>query len=142
MLARMRGIVKRLGAVALLAFLVRALVPEGFMLAEASAGRYLTLTLCNGHGDAEVMDLATGAILSHGHHSAAGAPKSGDKSSDKDKPACPYAASAVFDAPQLAIDRVVNSDVGDTVDVATPAVRPGQGIPAPPPPSTGPPILS
>ncbi len=63
MLTWMRRMGRRWGAIALLAVLVRAVLPAGFMLAHADAGsgRYLTVKMCDAHnGPAQVIDLETG----------------------------------------------------------------------------------
>jgi hypothetical protein len=57
---------RRLGAIALLAMLVRAIVPAGYMLAtaETAHGRYLTITICDSHaGATQVLDLTTGKLV-------------------------------------------------------------------------------
>jgi hypothetical protein len=55
----------QLGAIALLAILVRALVPAGYMLAEADTpdGRYLVVQMCDGHDAAQVIDLDSGKLV-------------------------------------------------------------------------------
>ena len=56
----------RLSAFALMALLVRAIVPAGYMLAEADtgSGRYLTLELCDAHGGQPMLvDLETGKMI-------------------------------------------------------------------------------
>ena len=54
-----------MGAIALLAILVRALVPAGYMLAEADTpdGRYLVVQMCDGHDAAQVIDLDSGKLV-------------------------------------------------------------------------------
>ena len=57
---------KRLGALARLAMAVRAIVPAGYMLATAETvdGRYLTVTLCDAHGDSQrVLDVKAGKYV-------------------------------------------------------------------------------
>lgn len=129
---------RRLGALALLAMLVRALVPAGFMLAEAENGhgRYLTVTFCEEHGrTAQVIDLDTGKQVD---------PAKLPKSSGHDKskaPPCVFAATAHFATP-TAVAEFVSFPVEHSVAFhAADDVRPGEGIPAPPPPQTGPPAL-
>jgi hypothetical protein len=125
----------RLGAVALLAMLVRALVPAGYMLAHADtgSGRYLTVTMCLEHGgQQQVIDLDTGKPVDSSKLPGK------DKGDGKQAP-CVFAASAHVAAPVAPaqpLEFIAHYDVefGVAVDV-----RPGQGIAAPPPPATGPP---
>jgi hypothetical protein len=125
----------RLGAIALMAMLVRALVPAGYMLAHADTGggRHLTITMCLDHGgQQQVIDLDTGKPVDPS--------KLPGKAKGEDKQApCVFAASAQV-APPLAPAQPVefaaeyNVEFGFVRDV-----RPDQGIAAPPPPATGPP---
>jgi hypothetical protein len=125
----------RLGAIALLAMLVRAMVPAGYMLAHADSGggRYLTVTMCIDHGGAtQVIDLDTGKPVDPSKLPGKG------KGEGKQAP-CVFAAAGhvappvVFEQP---VEFVTHYDVefGVVRDV-----RPGRGIAAPPPPATGPP---
>jgi hypothetical protein len=123
----------RFGAIALLALLVRAFVPAGFMLAEADtgSGRYLTLELCDSHGGVpKVVDLETGKIMD--------APVKGQGSDEQ--PPCVFCASVVTMAspePIVELIKFVAEHGVDFVEIRD--LRPGRGIAAPPPPSTGPP---
>ena len=50
--------------VALLAMVVRALIPAGYMFSPARHGDLLAITLCSGHGAVEAdIDLTTGAVV-------------------------------------------------------------------------------
>lgn len=125
----------RLGAIALLAMLVRAVVPAGYMLAEADTGqgRYLTVQMCEGHA-AKVIDLDTGKQVNHSQ--LPGKTKEGGV-----KAPCVFAAAAPL-APPVATSEPVEFRASYEADFAIARdVRPGRGIAAPPPPSTGPPIL-
>ena len=123
----------RLGAIALLAMLVRAVVPAGYMLAEADTanGRYLTVQMCEGHIESrQVIDLDTGKQVDLS--------KLPGKADIKSAP-CVFASVAAVSAPVTAVEPVefiasYDIDFGIARDV-----RPGRGIAAPPPPSTGPP---
>ncbi|MDP3736742.1 MAG: hypothetical protein Q8R02_05105 [Hyphomonadaceae bacterium] len=125
----------RLGAIALLAMLVRAVVPAGYMLAEAETanGRYLTVQMCEGHIEArQVIDLDTGKQVDLS--------KLPGKADSKSAP-CVFASVAPLAAPVVAAEPVefiasYDIDFGVVRDV-----RPGRGIAAPPPPSTGPPSI-
>lgn len=127
----------RLGAFALMALLVRAVMPTGYMLAEAEAGsgRYLTLELCDAHGSQPMLvDLDTGKILK--------APEKSGKSdtSGQPQPPCLLCANVTtVAAPQPAIEIVPHARVVDVDYSIVRDLQPGRGIAAPPPPSTGPP---
>jgi hypothetical protein len=123
----------RLGAIALLAMLVRAVVPAGYMLAQADTGqgRFLTVEMCEGHA-ARVIDLDTGKQVD-----LSKLPGKADDTS-KDAP-CVFASTASAATPVEVVELVefvATQDVGFFVDRS---IRPGRGIAAPPPPSTGPP---
>ena len=123
----------RLGAIALLAMLLRAVVPAGYMLAQADTGqgRFLTVEMCEGHA-AKVIDLDTGKQIDPS--------KLPGKADDKSKHApCVFAATASVATPVAIaepVEFIATQDVDFGVDLN---VRPGRGIAAPPPPSTGPP---
>ena len=127
----------RLGAFALMALLLRAVMPAGYMLAEADtgSGRYLTLELCDSHGGQPMLvDLDTGKIVK--------APaKSGthDKSSQPQPPCLLCASFASVAAPLPTMDVVHHARVADVGYSIVRDLQPGRGIAAPPPPSTGPP---
>jgi hypothetical protein len=131
-IASIRRMGWRLGAFALMALLVRAMVPAGYMLAEAenASGRYLTLELCDAHdGKPKLVDLDTGEIID--------APADG-KSSAPQAP-CVFAALASM-APPVAAAEPIEFTIAGEVDFAEVRdLMPGRGIAAPPPPSTGPP---
>ena len=127
---------RRLGAIALLAMLVRAVVPAGFMLAEAqgASGRYLTVTVCEGHGPAQMVDLDTGKVIDPSQ-----IPSDPDGAKKPSPAPCVFAGTAPMAGPVATIELVEfvvahDADFGVVRDV-----RPGRGIAAPPPPSTGPP---
>jgi hypothetical protein len=127
----------RLGAIALLALLVRAVVPSGYMLAEAenAHGRYLTVTMCIEHGGgSQIIDLNTGKRVDPKALNS----KPGGKGEPKPAP-CVFAAAAPL-APPLAQAELVVFRIAYDIDFGVVRdLRPGRGIPAPPPPSTGPP---
>ena len=127
---------RQLGAIALLAMLVRALVPAGYMLAEADTpnGRYLVVQMCDGHSAAQVVDLDTGELLD--------ASKLPGKSDNKNSSTpCVFATSAPMASPLAAAEPIVFQREFAADFVIALAVAPGRGIAAPPPPSTGPPTL-
>jgi hypothetical protein len=127
----------RLGAIALLAMLVRAVVPAGYMLAQADTGqgRFLTVQMCEGHA-AKVIDLDTGKQVDSSKLPG----KAPDKSDDQSKhPPCVFASAASAAVPVVIaepIEFIAAPIIQFGVDHN---VRPGRGIAAPPPPATGPP---
>jgi hypothetical protein len=125
----------RLGAIALLALFVRAVVPAGYMLAHADTanGRYLTVTMCRDHGGQEqVINLDTGKQVDPSK-------LPGKAKSDGKQPPCVFAASAHL-APPVVFGQTVEFIAEYDVEFGVVRdVRPGQGIAAPPPPATGPP---
>ena len=125
-----------MGAIALLAILVRALVPAGYMLAEADTpdGRYLVVQMCDGHGAAQVIDLDSGKLVD-----ASELP--GQTEGKTTSSPCVFAGPAPMGSPPAVVQPVVFQRIFAADFVAALAVAPGQGIAAPPPPSTGPPSL-
>lgn len=133
----MQRLGRQLGALALLAMLVRALVPSGYMIAEADTpnGRYLVVQMCDGHGSAaQIVDLDTGKILD-----APQAP--GESGGKKTEAPCVFAVSAPMSSPPATAEPIVFKRAFEADFVAIGTVSPGRGIAAPPPPSTGPPTL-
>lgn len=128
---------RRLGALALLAMLVRAIIPAGYMVAQADpgSGRFLTVEMCDGHNaQAQVIDLDTGKTVD-----LSKLPKSGK--TDNNPSPCVF-AGVVAMAPPLSAAEPIEFLATHQVDfVVVRDLRPGRGIAAPPPPSTGPPSL-
>lgn len=125
----------RLGAFALMALLVRAILPAGYMLAEAetASGRYLTLELCDEHdGKPKLVDLDTGEIIDAPEDGKSGAPQ----------PPCVFCAAFTTAAPPVSGAEPVEFIAAGEVDFnEIRDLLPGRGIAAPPPPSTGPPSI-
>lgn len=133
----MRHIGRRLGAIALLAMLVRAIIPAGYMLAHADAGsgRYLTVEMCDGHAaQAQVIDLDTGKVID-----LSNLPKN-TKTESSSVP-CVFAGVVAMAAPITAAEPVEFRFEQTIAFTVVRDLRPGRGIAAPPPPSTGPPSL-
>ena len=127
---------RQLGAFALLALLVRALVPAGYMVAEAGTvdGRYLVVQMCDGHGSAaQVIDLDTGKVIDKS--------KSPDSTDSSNKSPCVFAMASAVSLPPLAVEPVLVRHAIAAEPAGVSEVRPGRGIAAPPPPATGPPSL-
>ena len=128
---------RQLGAIALLALLVRAILPGGYMLASAEApgGRYLIVQLCDGHsGPAKAINLDTGEQID-----AADISKDGPEDSKPSHPPCVFAGTASVVLPAITSEPVGIVIQRDAAVTTSHSVRPGRGIAAPPPPSTGPP---
>ena len=133
------GFAQALTALALLAMAVRALVPAGYMFAPTQDHRFIAVTLCSGHGLAEVvMDLTTGAVVDLGSTNRDDAPS--EKSPNADAP-CVFAVAAALSAPEQPASLPVVFRLPSFELSLTSAVAPGRGLAAPPPWSTGPPIL-
>lgn len=137
MLTWMRRAGARLGAIALLALFMRAVLPAGYMLAEADTGggRYVTMQICDGHASAPtLLNLDTGeqVLLDD-------LPKKVKDNSAKTP--CVFAAPSALIEPHIVAEPVEFLVETGVVFTMVADLRPGRGIPAPPPPSTGPPSL-
>lgn len=135
----MRNFGRRLGAIALLAILVRALVPGGYMLAAADTpdGRFVVMQLCDAHfQQVSALNLDTGELVD-----MADVPLKKSSDGPLDTQPCAFAAASAMGVPETSAVSValVLAPGGHPLSVAY--VQPGRGIPAPPPPSTGPPSL-
>jgi len=134
----MRHAGRQLGAIALLAILMRAIVPGGYMLAtgDASEGRYLIVQLCDGHAATpKVINLETGQEVDLKNPSKE-APQDGKGG----HPVCVFAAAPGVALPGATSEPVVKAAQRDVDHAVVKTVRAGRGIAAPPPPSTGPPV--
>lgn len=134
----LRNAGRQLGAIALLALVVRAIVPAGYMLAaaETAHGRYLVFELCEGHNQpTQIIDLDTGKRID-----PASLPASPAKEKTSKQP-CVFAAAPAFATPVTLAEPVAFGEAAEPVVFAASEIRPGRGIAAPPPPSTGPPSL-
>ena len=133
------GLAQALAAFALLAMVVRALVPAGYMVAAADDGRFLTITLCSSHGGREaVLDLKTGALLDADAAPDDQAPADAPKS---DTP-CVFATAAALSAPQTPEAFVAPFQIASVDQPQTRAAAPGRGLVAPPFWSKGPPAAA
>lgn len=125
-----------LAALALLAMVVRALLPQGFMLAPAQSGDGpISVQLCSEHGVIDLLfDPTTGAFLPK--DSAAG---HGSKKTPQADAPCVFAAVAHLAAPVVPALPIVAPLRVAAATFATTFIAPGLGPAAPPPFSTGPP---
>ena len=137
----------RLGRVSLtlaaLALFVRLLVPAGYMLATESAANALPgLVICTGQGAMVLtLDASGRAVPPDPGKSHSGQPDSG-KSKGGDHP-CTYASAAATHATPLLSS--VDAPVRFAAVAAPPLLttqRPGLGLAAPPPFTTGPPSIT
>lgn len=132
------GIGQALATLALLAILVRALIPPGYMLSAARDGGVLSVTLCTSHGAATALvDLTSGAAAD-----ADGTRN--DKAPNKrnaDAP-CVFATAAPLAPPNSLAP--LNICILDRANERLPVsvIAPGRGLAAPPPWSTGPPHIA
>jgi hypothetical protein len=119
---------------AMLAVMIRVLVPAGFMVAPGSEAGGSRIVICSPQGAVEVL------IDSSGNRVKPPADDHG-KSKVGEHP-CAFATVATA---TLTSDLVMESAAviyaGPDSASSSPAQRPGLGLAAPPPPKTGPPIL-
>lgn len=137
MLIWMRRMGARLGAIALIALFMRALIPAGYMLAEADTGggRYVTMQVCDGHASAPtLLNLDTGQQVQ-----LKDLPRK--TKDDGSKTPCVFASPAAAIEPSAIAEPVEFLAETGVAFAMVADIRPGRGIPAPPPPSTGPPAL-
>ncbi len=129
---------RTLTAIAFLAMAVRAVIPAGYMLAaDRDGGRFVTVELCSAHGSVEaLLDRETGAILD-----TAPAPKPAHDDDGKNTP-CVFATAAHLAAPEHAPALITIEIAADAPSLGAADVRPGLGLAAPPPWSTGPPLTA
>ena len=111
----------------LIAFVLSAMIPQGFMVGRADAGRAPTVMICTGHGAIAV--------------ASPFAPKAPAKG--KGDAPCAYAGHA---APTTLAEslKATSAPYDVVLLLASPrlsSTRPGLGLAAPPPPSQGPPTL-
>ena len=129
-------IMSLLGAFALMAMIVRGLIPTGYMLSETKQpGQFVNIIICHGDGSGyspAVLDLETGKYADPDE--LPGKSDSGKKSS------CPYAVTAHFALPEMAapLMQPVRTEIPYRQTFA--AIIPGRGLAAPPPPARGPPL--
>jgi len=124
-----------LGAFALMAMIVRGLIPAGYMLAEAQQpGQFVNIVICHGDGGGytpAVLNLETGKYATSDDLPG--------KSNASKTYSCPYAVTAHFALPDMtaSLAEPVWTDIPYRQTFA--AIVPGRGLAAPPPPARGPP---
>jgi hypothetical protein len=138
---------RRLAAltVTLVALLLRALVPAGFMLATDARAEGVVITICTGNGmqshavlraDGTMQSVADPAVQGDGPDTG-----TGEAQGHQHAP-CVFAALAQLpagtDAPAL-VNPLAQADTAVPPQTFSP-VAPGRGLAAPPPPATAPPL--
>jgi hypothetical protein len=113
-------------ALAALALLLRVAIPAGYMVDSGAPGASPGLVICTGHGPLRLAPEKDGKAPAH--RSADGV--------------CAFAGHGLAAAPPLAapVPALFAPPPADPAPART-AVRPGQGLAAPPPPPTGPPSV-
>ena len=122
--------------VAVLALIMRIAVPAGTMVSADLAGTGLPpLVICTGNGAMTVAVDAAGQPVGGDHQNNPGPSDSGDH-------ACAFAAAAMTFAPPV-LAEIAMPAAGDAAAPAPLPIsqRPGLGLAAPPPPTTGPPSI-
>lgn len=128
-----RGLLLTLFASALL---LRAMVPTGWMPSTEGGFR---IELCTGMGAAEASPEARQAMAALINHQASGG---GEKKSASDHPCIFTALGFAFAAPDPTPALTITPHVAGPHSLPDNHVTIGHGLAAPPPPSTGPPILA
>ncbi len=124
-----------LSAVALMAMIVRGLVPSGYMLAPAESGDFVSIIICHGDGveaTPALMDLNSGKIVDPEE-------KPGQSDDGKNQ-SCPYAMSAHFTPPAVPVKLAHPVEPPARFLTHFDYIVPGRGLAAPPPPARGPPL--
>jgi hypothetical protein len=113
---------------AILAILLRAAIPGGFMLSTAKAGSMPDIVICTAHGLATIPGDAD--------------PASTDDGAKQQDATCAFTATAAVTIAPVLFE-VAAPTYADTVLLhrAVADQRPGRGLAAPPPPAQGPPSL-
>lgn len=122
-----------LQAVVLLALLTRVFVPPGYMVT-SGGDNWVKVVLCSAHGAIDVfVNPATYEITDK--------PPLPAKTSDGKEPPCAFSTLAEFAPPDVAADAPPRR-TAIALPVSPRCAEPEWGLRAPPPPSTGPPLLT
>lgn len=130
------GLARAFAALALLAMVVRAIVPVGYMLAPVHDARFVTVALCSSHGAVNaIVDLATGDLVN-----PQDIPERQSPSDERSfETPCLFAVSPTLAAPVSEVAIVVLLRLHRFAWLPPVLVAPGLGLAAPPPWPTGPP---
>lgn len=128
---------------AMVAVMLRALIPAGFMLAapgQAQAGG-IPIVLCTEQGSITALMAEDGTIIEPG--SADQTDPQHDHPAAVDHDSCLFAFAQTGASPPLTltVDKVVPAVAEASVGQLPADLVPGRGLAAPPPPSTAPPAL-
>ena len=133
-------IMSMLSALALIAMVVRGLVPAGYMIAAAApSGHFINVVICHGDGGGTstvLLDASTGKFVDVDN-------PADSKGSDLDsKSSCPFAVTAHFALPTIMAAVPQAYPAHFTYQAPLPVLMPGRGLIAPPPPARAPPVFS
>lgn len=140
-LARLRHSNLKLLAMVGAALLMRALIPAGWMPAHGAHG--FALELCSGRtpgGDAEQLRAAR-ALLEAALAGTSQGQSDNAKSDASDQP-CAFAGLAHAAPPAIAPESPSPTPQASAIQPLALVAAIGRGLPAPPPPATGPPLLA
>jgi hypothetical protein len=135
----LKGVSRTLAAFALLAVMVRALIPVGYMVTPADlAGSTSVIMLCTAQGYvARSVDLSTGKLVSTSKSSDSHRDAPAQKPADHSP--CVFAAASAIPAPESSPAIQLPTPAVSQTWADTSALAPGRGLAAPPPWPTGPP---
>lgn len=129
----------------LLALLVRAVIPAGFMLAPPGQGAAgpIPIVLCTESGTIQALLAADGSIVEDGAAADDPAGDPGHSDTGVDHAACVFAQGTTTTAPEgiPACEAVCVATTDAPVSAIALDLVPGRGLAAPPPPATAPPVL-
>lgn len=132
-------------ALTVLAMAMRVVIPNGYMVASAEASHGLPqMVICTGQGAMAVAVDGAGHLVKSSLKPAFKSAHSDPTHSDRDRPDHPCAFAATSAAAQTASLVLSLAPIGFSQSVPLPlasAQRPGIGLAAPPPWTTGPPSI-
>ncbi len=125
------------GVLAMLALMLHAIIPAGYMLGTHEKSGLMAITLCTSAGDVAFWMDSDGQIIEK-----KGNPQTPDDNDDSDAPSCAFAVHSASLQPPTPPQASPISYVYVTTfaTLFSDSVAPGQGLAAPPPPKTGPPL--
>jgi hypothetical protein len=114
---------------------IRAIVPAGYMPSFSENGRYVSVMLCSSVGMVEALvDRQSGSIVDPDERPV-------PEQTQHDTP-CAFAAAAPLAAPAVVAQVAAAPSFTFEADIILRDARPGLGLAAPPPWSTGPPPIA
>ena len=138
----LNGLTRSLAVLALLAVMVRAMTPAGYMMAPSrDTSETAVIMLCTGQGYvATPVDLATGKVLTDVETQQRQHDRPGKAPGDHTP--CVFAAAGHLSSPEAVVAVMVSLPTTTATWANTAVVTPGRGLAAPPPWSTGPPVTA